>query len=64
MVSRREAHIFLWHGSKSSEDSRATAKAAAKKMQERYICGFVSNLTAIDVNSFQTVAVLGYRRQL
>ncbi|XP_022790762.1 supervillin-like isoform X2 [Stylophora pistillata] len=35
LVSRREAHIYLWHGCKSSEDSRATAKAAAKKVQER-----------------------------
>ena len=41
LMSRREAHIFLWHGSKSSEDSRATAKAAAKKMQERFVCGYV-----------------------
>ena len=59
VVSRREAHIFLWHGSKSSEDSRATAKAAAKKMQERYINGYFSNLTAIDVNFFQIVNVPG-----
>ena len=64
VVSRREAHIFLWHGSKSSEDSRATAKAAAKKMQERYIDGYFSNLTAIDVNFFQTVNVPGKRRQV
>jgi len=35
-MSRREARVYLWHGSKSSEDSRATAKAAAKQMQERY----------------------------
>ena len=62
-MSRREAHIFLWHGSKSSEDSRATAKAAAKKMQERYVSGYVSNLTSIDINSFQTVTVPGYSRK-
>jgi len=37
LMSRREAHIYLWHGSKSSEDSRATAKAAAKQMLERYV---------------------------
>ena len=43
LVSRGEAHIFLWHGSKSSEDSRATAKAAAKKMQERFVSGYVSS---------------------
>jgi len=56
-MSRREAHIFLWHGSKSSEDSRATAKAAAKKMQERFVTVYVSSLTTLDT-------VLCYRRQL
>lgn len=53
-MSRREAHIYLWHGSKSSEDSRATAKAAAKKMQERFVGGYVSNMTAIGNGSFLT----------
>ena len=64
-MSRREAHIFLWHGSKSSEDSRATAKAAAKKMQERFVCrSHVSNLTAFDTRSFLTDAVSCHGRQL
>lgn len=35
LVVRKEAHIYLWHGCKSSVDSRLTAKAAAEKIQER-----------------------------
>ena len=40
LVVRKEAHIYLWHGCKSSDDSRSTARAAAKKTQERYICNY------------------------
>lgn len=36
LVVRKEARVFLWHGCKSSVDSRLTAKAAAEKIQERY----------------------------
>ncbi|XP_067018746.1 uncharacterized protein [Acropora muricata] len=35
LVVCKEAHIYLWHGCKSSSDSRSTAKAAAEKMKER-----------------------------
>ena len=41
LVVCKEAHIYLWHGCKSSSDSRSTAKAAAEKMKERY--GFMGN---------------------
>ena len=37
LVVRKEAHVYLWHGCKSSSDSRKTAKVAAEKVQERYL---------------------------
>ena len=40
LVVRKEAHIYLWHGCKSSDDSRSTARAAAKKAQERYMLSY------------------------
>ena len=55
-MSRRETHIYLWHGSKSSEDSRATAKEAARKMLERYASGCVNNnMMANATPSLQTL---------
>ncbi|XP_078345017.1 uncharacterized protein LOC144630533 isoform X1 [Oculina patagonica] len=53
LMSRRETHIYLWHGSKSSEDSRATAKAAAKKMQERK--SIECNMTGVTAFSLSEV---------
>ena len=53
LVVRKEAHVYLWHGCKSSSDSRKTAKVAAGKIQERYLFSMfivhvVVNITRCD----------------
>ena len=50
---RKEAHVYLWHGCKSSSDSRKTAKVAAEKVQERYLLSMfivVVNINICGIN--------------